>query len=143
MDLKACYEIAAPEVAAEDFGGEIVVLNLSDGRYFSLRGVAATLWRDACAGCAPEAIVNAVREADEVLAQKVADCFAELVETGLLRPRPQAVSEVSAVPASVSELLAGREGPVIEAFDDMADLILSDPIHDVEEDIGWPVRREV
>ena len=142
MDLDICYEVAAPEVVDEDFGGEIVVLNLSDGRYFSLRGVAASLWRDVRAGHRPDAIVGAVREAEGRLAQEVTDYFVALAQAGLIRQRTQAVAEVPATAASVSELLTERASPVMEAFDDMAELILSDPIHDVEEDIGWPVRRD-
>jgi hypothetical protein len=142
LDLNVCYEVATPEVVDEDFGGEIVVLNLSDGRYFSLRGVAATLWRDARAGHAPDAIMCALRDVDDALAQAVGGFFSALVQAGLIRHRSQPLTEAPAVAASVAELLAERAAPVMEAFDDMADLILSDPIHDVEEDIGWPVRRE-
>jgi hypothetical protein len=142
VDLKGCYEVAAPEVVDEDFGGEFVVLNLADGRYFSLRGVAASLWRDVRAGHAVDAIVAAVGRVESTLARDVAGFFAALVEAGLIRPSASAAAaQVDAV--SVAELLHERAAPVFEAFDDMAELILSDPIHDVEEDIGWPVRRDV
>ena len=39
----AAYAINAPDVVAEDFDGKIVVLNLADGRYFSLEGIGARL----------------------------------------------------------------------------------------------------
>jgi hypothetical protein len=31
--------------------------------------------------------------------------------------------------------------PQVQVFDDLADLILLDPIHDVSETMGWPVAR--
>jgi hypothetical protein len=36
----------------------------------------------------------------------------------------------------------GWSAPAMEVFDDMADLIKADPIHDVDDVAGWPVRRE-
>ena len=140
MDLTGCYEVAAPEVVDEDFGSEFVVLNLSDGRYFSLRGVAASLWRDMRAGYALDAIIATVGEVEGPLAREVAGFFGALADAGLIRR--SAGSAASGAAASVDELLRERQAPAFEAFDDMAELILSDPIHDVEEDIGWPVRRD-
>lgn len=140
MDVTGRYEVATPDVVDEDFGGEFVVLNLVDGRYFSLRGVAATLWRDLRAGHAIDAVVSAVGNEDETLAQAVTAFSAALLEAGLIRR--SAASVTSGLAASVDELLRERQAPVFEAFDDMAELILSDPIHDVEEDIGWPARRD-
>ena len=42
-------EIATPRCVADDFAGEIVALNLDTGFYFSLRGLAAAVWRDLAA----------------------------------------------------------------------------------------------
>lgn len=37
-------------------------------------------------------------------------------------------------------LPAGYRPPVLEVFADMQDLLLLDPIHDIDE-VGWPVAR--
>lgn len=142
MGSEECFEVATPEVVAEDFGAEIVVLNLADGRYFSLRGVAAALWRDAQAGYAPGALSAAAGSVDPALGDAVDAFFTELLKAGLIRECGTVADQRGGGAASVGELLRERQAPVFEAFDDMAELILSDPIHDVEEDIGWPVRRE-
>ena len=44
------------------------------------------------------------------------------------------------VAAAVSDEWAG-EAPRIEIFDDLAELIFADPIHDVDEQAGWPAPR--
>lgn len=142
MGSDKCYEVATPEVVDEDFGTEIVVLNLADGRYFSLRGVAAALWRDARAGHAPGCLADAAGAGDETLGAAVADFFSSLFEAGLLRECERPGVRPTGEAASLAELLRERQAPLLEVFDDMAELILSDPIHDVEEDIGWPVRRD-
>jgi hypothetical protein len=38
--------------------------------------------------------------------------------------------------------LTWSEGePAIEVFDELAELIYGDPIHDVDEKVGWPTPR--
>ena len=43
MDELSKYAINAPDVVAEDFDGQIVILNLANGHYFSLKGIAAPM----------------------------------------------------------------------------------------------------
>jgi hypothetical protein len=142
VSLLGSFEVAAPDVVDEDFGTEVVVLNLADGRYFSLRGVAATLWRDLREGHAPATLMVDVAKVDEAMAASVGQFVTSLLDAGLVRPCSAREPSAGSQAASVAELTRDRVAPVIEGFDDMAELILSDPIHDVEEDIGWPVRRD-
>ncbi len=58
MDFDARFEICAPEVVAEDFDGEIVILNLEDGLYFSLAGLGNAIWTWLMAGQTPSSIVE-------------------------------------------------------------------------------------
>ncbi|MCW5715885.1 MAG: PqqD family protein [Bauldia sp.] len=132
-------EAAGPDIVAEDFGGEIVVLNLANGRYFSLPGISAGLWRDLAEGCTPASLMElAAAAGPAALTEAVESIVAGLVAEGLLRPRTVPVAN----PAP-KVVFAGTEAlPVLESYDDMADLILADPIHDVDENIGWPVKKE-
>jgi hypothetical protein len=36
--------VAGPSLASNDIDGEVVVLNLADGRYYGLNGVAGQVW---------------------------------------------------------------------------------------------------
>ncbi|MGV8838927.1 MAG: hypothetical protein ACWA6X_01345 [Bauldia sp.] len=132
------FEAAGPDVVAEDFGGEIVVLNLANGRYFSLPGLSAGLWRDLAAGCTPASLLALSRAAGPAMEAAVEAVTAGLVAEGLLRPR---AAPAPVVPPQTA-FAAAAEPPVMESYDDMADLILADPIHDVDENVGWPVKRE-
>ena len=42
-DRHKVLEVAKPDCVADDFGGEVVVLNLVSGVYFSLRHLAAAV----------------------------------------------------------------------------------------------------
>ena len=132
------FEAAGPDIVAEDFGGEIVVLNLANGRYFSLPGVSADIWRDLAGGSTPASLIELAAPAGAAIAEAVASVVAGMLAEGLLRPRSAPATGV-APKASFSGVATP---PVMESYDDMADLILADPIHDVDESIGWPVKKD-
>jgi len=145
MRIDTIYEVCAPDVVAEDFGGEIVVLNLANGKYFSLLGVSADIWRDLAQGYRPRDIFGHAKEAGPEVEAAVNALIADMIREGLIRSVPDNAdgSTPSAQSASTAVSLAACTGvPGLEAFDDMAELILADPIHDVEEDMGWPVKRD-
>lgn len=131
----ASLEAAGPDIVSEDFGGEMVVLNLANGRYFSLPGIAAAIWRDLADGCPVAALV--AQAAGTVVRDGIETLAAGLVAEGLLRPRS---TPVTTTPKSSFDGIDAV--PAMEAYDDMAELILADPIHDVDEQVGWPLKRD-
>lgn len=115
------YELAGPDIVHESFGGDLVVLNLASGQYFGLNSSAALLWN---------AIVDGQAVTDEVATGALA--FAQhLIELGLIVP----ATGVQAKPAAALSL---DSAPTIEVYDDLSDLIVADPIHDVDDEAGWP-----
>ena len=50
------YEVSSPDIVAELFADDVVVLNLENGKYFSLRGLSAKLWSAVTARHAPRQI---------------------------------------------------------------------------------------
>jgi hypothetical protein len=135
------FEPDSPNVIAEDFGGEIVAIHLESGRYYSLRGLAQAVWTDLGAGHASGAIEQSVAAVNAELGAATSAFIVRLQAEGLIRART-VVAEVTSPPASLAAAKAGAAKPELESFDDMADLIKADPIHEVDEAFGWPVRRE-
>ena len=134
-------ELSTSNCVADDFGGEIVALNLGTGLYFSLRDLSGAVWRDLVAGHPGGDVVAAVGAVDARLGGEVAGLIDRLVAEGLLRPSEIAIAPTGAL-SSVDLVRAGTTALAFEAFNDMQDLVLTDPIHDVDEAAGWPVRRE-
>jgi hypothetical protein len=131
------YAINAPDVVAEDFDGKIVILNLADGRYFSLEGIASQIWSLLLAGQSPEAILGSIETHQPSLTQRSQEFVDRVIELKLIRPEDAALGDV---PGAIDEIWSAEE-PKIEVFDDLAELILADPIHDVDEQAGWPSPR--
>lgn len=129
-------EVASPECAAEDFDGEIVAMHLDTGMYFSMAGTAAVIWHDLAAGHSAESLVRLAGNNKE-LGNAVERFVVELMDSGLMRKAAgvQAPVEPARFASAVYDATAL---PVLEAFGDMKKQLLLDPVHDVDEQVGWP-----
>ncbi len=124
-----------PDVASEDFDGEYVVLDLASGKYFSLLEGAAVVWRGILAGHTLETLCAELPR-DDPRRSDVAQLIDALLEHHLIVPTDPATEP----PKEIAAQLASRPGPFqVDMFDDLADLLVADPIHDVDPETGWPV----
>jgi hypothetical protein len=127
-------------VMSEVLDGEAVIVDLASGRYHAAVGVAATVWEGIVCGHAFDHIMNDVRRLHSGVpedAEVAVNAFIEsVVAAGLVQPSTSGTS------TSDDRVPAGPEPtpwavPVLESHDDLADLMLIDPVHDVSE-LGWP-----
>jgi Coenzyme PQQ synthesis protein D (PqqD) len=127
--------ISSDRVVSEVIDGEVVAIDLESGRYYSLEGPAARAWEAIQAGQNVDGIVSAVAAEASVGADEawpdVAAFLAELEAEGLL---------LNANGGGPPKPGPGRVPLVLHRYTDMQDLIVIDPIHDVDE-TGWPNRR--
>ncbi len=140
--IAGCYQIDQPSVVSETIDDEVVILDLRAGLYFSITGLGAAIWNALVAGHAVEAILAAASTAFPEHASEVGPAVsqfvARLVEQKLLLP----AASPAVAPADALHLGGAFAAPVLSSYEDMEDLLLLDPIHDVEE-AGWPVRKPV
>jgi hypothetical protein len=126
----------------ETIEGEVILIDLDTGTYYSLRDTGAVVWQRIQDSAETSHIVDTLAStyegsADEI-GSAVADLLEELTREGLIEPvdgdTPAAEARVPTVP------VAGRppfSAPVLEKHTDMQDLILLDPVHEVDAR-GWP-----
>jgi hypothetical protein len=137
VDPSSQYAVNTPDVVAESFDGQTVILNLANGHYFSLRGIATPIWSALLAGHTPKSILASVRGSRPELLEASHGFLEQLVTLNLVRPQDTGHGDLlGPIDATWSD-----EGPHIEIFDDLAELIYADPIHDVDEQAGWPTPR--
>jgi hypothetical protein len=132
----AMLEVAAPHSVAQDFDGEIIVLNMASGTYYSLRDLAAVLWRDLAAGHSVETVAAFAAKV-EGGSQAVLEFAAKVTAEGLMRPAATAVV-ASGEPQIIAALVGGSPTLTFEIFEDMKSLILLDPVHETDDARGWP-----
>lgn len=116
-------------VTHELIEGEVVVVNLNSGRYFSLQGSAAGAWQALSSGACSERVKAALNETSQAVYQNALALFEkeEILQA-------QAGSDDSGV-----ELLPVMDQEFkYEIFNDLEDMLLLDPVHEVDEK-GWPV----
>lgn len=127
------------DLTYDDFGKEIVVINLENGSYFSLKGSAAELWRAVAAGVSMSELLHDLgsryRLGDETMLG-IRAFFDTCGEDGLLFLESEARDILHGhEPASTGSAEFPR--PEVRKFTNMQDILLLDPIHDVD-DAGWP-----
>lgn len=117
------------EVASTVLDGEAIVINLSTGVYYSLRGAGAALWELLAAGHPVEAAAAHVAAVSGVSPDRVTSdargLVARLIEEHLVSP-----AEDGAEPAAIAleaRWLLPYAAPVLETYSDMADLLALDP----------------
>ena len=128
-----------PTVRHERLEDEVIAIDLESGAYFALDDVAAVCWSVLAGGATLDAAVDATVArfdvASETAQRDIEHFVDELVRVGLLGPADQA-PESAGVPDAATELRAYKP-PAIERFDDLEELLVLDPIHEVDE-AGWP-----
>lgn len=132
------YKIAGPQITWEEFDNEYVVLDLESGRYFSFIGGAALVWRGILAGCSPDALTAALPAGGQASAA-FQTFFTALITSGLVVAdtlAPESAGDLA------TEIAAAGADFNMESFDDLAALLVADPIHDVEAEAGWPHRPD-
>lgn len=138
MPLSERFAVASGDIVSESFDGDFVVLDLNCGKYFSFSDSGNVIWEAVSSGVAPA----------QLLQQPIAISPAELesfvqtlVSHGLIVARQNAAPHGSASDY-LDRLASTKEKPDVTVFDDLADLFKADPIHDVEEPVGWPAIRQ-
>lgn len=137
------YCLNAPDVVSENVDGEVVVVDLGKGIYYSLEGSASPIWELLVAGHTVDeatAVLEPVLDAPaERLRRAVAELLEEVKGEGLVSPRPQDLP----APQTPEGLVTGTAfvAPRLARFTDMQDLLALDPVHDADEQQGWPHRK--
>ncbi|MGZ3274261.1 MAG: PqqD family protein [Caulobacteraceae bacterium] len=126
------YEVCGPSVVGEVIDGEAIIMDLRSGAYYSTDGVGGAIWKAIEDGASHSQLMAFAGAGS---AAEVAGFIEELLFRELIRKAPPAQVE----PAI--EAFAGPYArPVLAVHADMKDLIMLDPIHDVNE-MGWPTRK--
>ena len=133
-------QINRPAIIDETIDNEVVVVDLYRGSYFSIRGAGVDIWQLLTEPTTPEGVVTRIAtrfgrpEAD--ISAAVQRFVSELDGHGLLKPSDEAGAG-ALTPDPPGDDVPIFETPSLEKFTDMEDLLLLDPVHDVDGR-GWP-----
>jgi len=146
MDSSKRFKINSPKVIHENFDDETVIVNLDTGNYYSFDKTAAIIWGLIESGVSMAEIIQFIGEryrGELAETNKLLHAFiAELHKEQLIIPLDSHLVpiEKSFNSQSRAEPNADKpffQAPIMQKFTDMQDLLLLDPIHEVNEK-GWP-----
>lgn len=140
------YKVNRPDVVCEAFEDEVVVVNLRSGAYYSLGGSAVSVWNLVEGGAGPASIAETLASAHgrqpESVRPDVERFLAELLQEQLIAPDgdgPQTIGQRREPSEPADQPVTPYVAPSLEKYTDMQELLLLDPIHEVDE-TGWPAR---
>ena len=133
------------QVAAKVLDGEAIIINLSNGTYYSMDKVGGLIWEMIERRQGLETTVAAITARYEVSPEQaqadVQRLAGELIQEDLV-----IVSDEPASPAERQESVAGRrlpyEPPRLNIYRDMSDLLALDPPMPSLEEIPWKESSE-
>ncbi len=120
------YTVNTKKAISETLDNETIIINLETGCYYSMNPAGTAIWG---------ALTNGVPIT--ITTSAVEDFLNQLITDGL-------ITEINTPPNPLLERgethaldLVVTEEPKLEKYTDMQEMLLADPIHDVDT-AGWP-----
>ena len=130
------------KVAGDVIEAEAVIMDLGTGRYFSAGNSGAYIWSCIEAGFNQTQISDALVSAYQIDAEEAERAVTHFAEQLIANRLVVPVDALEASSASLGTLPASPDEsfkfPELMVYDDMQDLLLLDPIHESDDDAGWP-----
>lgn len=139
------FTINGSVVASEVIDGEAIMMHQVSGDYFSADGIGCLIWQWIGDGRSRNQMLDLLKESfarePAEIASTVDSFLADLLSHQLVLevdggdcppPGPLAKTPI--------ELGSNYAPPILNAYSDMRELLLLDPIHEVEES-GWPTPK--
>jgi hypothetical protein len=138
------YRINTPHVGSETIQGETIIIDFISGAYFSSDKIGSAIWEQLKASASSEQILHEIqrRYPDQQEYGPVVTSFLKQLEKENLIVIDSKDVLASTVEKNPPVCWPDQyTAPVLRKYTDMQDLLLLDPIHEVDEQ-GWPVRKE-
>ena len=135
------YRTNHPQVINESIDGEAIMINLVSGSYYSMDSLGGEVWELLERSCSVDEIVTQLTRrydaSEDVIRSAVENLLEQLSREQLIVPDGRPGGTSSSLSDSQPAQRLPFRAPRLEKFTDMQDLILLDPVHEVDSR-GWP-----
>ena len=128
------YSTAGTQIIYELLDDEVIVANLDAGIYYSIRGSGVLIWQLLLDGHAPH-LIEALFTEKYGSVPSISSFIELLLEENLLVEK-----DLPSPPPGILSWPAHFSAASLERYDEMKNLLMLDPIHEVDEQ-GWPQRK--
>lgn len=132
------YTMNKHEIFYDNADGQGIIINSLNGSYYALNHLSATVFELLCNGHEPQTIAEEllkIKDCPESLFADIAAFAEALYEEKILLSSATAPREKINLPEAG---FFDNFKISFEKFDDMQDLLLSDPVHEASPETGWP-----
>jgi hypothetical protein len=134
MELSQSYRVNTPDVVHETIDGEVVIVNLATGAYYSTSESGLDIWNGIDRGLSAEQLIEGLTSVyagkSEDIRKGVEETIKRFSEEGLIVPLQGPMKGDTGGWLSVEARTQFRQ-PDIQKYTDMEDLLMLDPIHEV------------
>jgi hypothetical protein len=139
------FSINGSAVASEIIDGEAIMMRQVSGDYFSADGVGCLIWQWIGEGRSRNQMLDFLKERLACEPAEIASTVDSFLANLLSHQLVVGVDEGDSPPPdpgtkTLIDLGANYAPPILSVYSDMRDLLLLDPIHEVEE-TGWPTPK--
>ena len=140
------FTINTPKIVQENIDGEVVIVNLEKGHYYSLLATSSYIWENIVKGLSIEEIIQEIVQKYEGKEQEIIESVEQFIEQLqqeeiIVKNLDSSLSQLSNLDSMATRSIKNKkiqfQLPKLEKYTDMEDLLVLDPIHDVDE-MGWP-----
>ena len=143
MSGQTRYRINEPNVSSEEIDGEVIIVNLLNGNYYSAQDMGAYVWGRISHGESLDKILASLCQRfaeNELTIREELSAFLDKLEDEKLIVKAGNPDETGSTLID-TPMPEQYSGPNLNCYSDMNDLLLLDPIHDVEDE-GWPRKKQ-
>lgn len=136
------YKLNTEKMFYDIADGQAIVINFVTGMYYGTSALGSMVLDALMQGKAPKQIIASIQKNEGCVVdidQRVEQFIAGLMEKEVLLIDDQPYSEEE---LDAFVVVDGDYSLELNEFAEVQDLLLADPVHDVEADMGWPKLKE-
>lgn len=135
------YKLNEEKMFYDVADGIAVIIDFTTGVYYGMDALSSAVFDALMAGASDEAVVNALKQLPGCPAD-AEDLYKAFVQKMLDREMILGDGTGGACAAFDEALAANGFQLNCEDFSEVRDLLMADPVHDVEPEMGWPFLKE-
>lgn len=141
------YRVNSSKVAYQTIDNETIIIDFETGAYYSIEGIGSLIWEAIAKGATPHQIIAFFVQHYKGQEDEIRNSVIRFIEDLEQETLFQAYEENHPFEGDIASLLSPLSEqvsfipPSFEKYTDMQDLLLLDPIHEVDEE-GWPIRQQ-
>lgn len=131
------HVLNSPDVVHETMDGETILLHLKTGNYYSFDRFGAIVWQTLMV---KGTVIDLEEkfELNEEQTYEITNFISSLLDEELIKEGTTTGEEDEELLASLISGFKRYTTPMLRKYSDMQELLLLDPIHDVDDNAGWP-----